>query len=84
MQFKYSGILTIVYISFMFGCGMPILFPMAAAAFYVLYLLETLSLHYIHQTPPAYDVELNDACLAKLQFAPLLLLGFGYWMTTNP
>lgn len=84
MQFKYSGILTIIYISFMFGAGMPMLFPLAAAAFYVLYLLETLSLHYIHQTPPAYDVELNDACLGKLQFAPLLLLGFGYWMTTNP
>ena len=66
MQFKYSGIMTIVYITFMFGAGMPLLFPLAAAAFFVLYLLETLSLHYIHQTPPAYDVELNDACLGKL------------------
>jgi len=84
MQFKYSAIMTIVYITFMFGAGMPILFPMAAAAFFVLYLLETTSLHYIHQTPPAYDVELNDACLGKLQFAPLLILSFGYWMTTNP
>lgn len=84
MQFKYSAIMTIVYITFMFGAGMPMLFPLAGAAFFALYLLETLSLHYIHQTPPAYDVELNDACLGKLQFAPLLLLSFGYWMTTNP
>lgn len=84
MQFKYSAIMTIVYITFMFGAGMPVLFPLASAAFFTLYLLETTSLHYIHQTPPAYDVELNDACLGKLQFAPLLLLSFGYWMTTNP
>lgn len=84
MQFKYSAIMTIVYITFMFGAGMPLLFPLAAGAFFTLYLLETLSLHYIHQTPPAYDVELNDACLGKLQFAPLLILSFGYWMTTNP
>jgi len=76
--------MTIVYITFMFGAGMPALFPLAAAAFFVLYLLETTSLHYIHQTPPCYDVELNDACLGKLQFAPLLLLSFGYWFTTNP
>jgi len=48
MQFKYSAIMTIVYITFMFGAGMPMLFPLAAAAFFVLYLLETLSLHYIH------------------------------------
>lgn len=84
MQFKYSAIMTIVYITFMFGAGMPLLFPLASCAFLVLYLLETTSLHYIHQTPPAYDVELNDACLGKLQWAPMLLLSFGYWMTTNP
>jgi hypothetical protein len=48
MQFKYSAIMTIVYITFMFGAGMPLLFPLAAAAFLVLYPLKTLSLHYIH------------------------------------
>ena len=66
MQFKYSAIMTIVYITFMFGAGMPMLFVLAAFAFFVLYCLETFSLHYIHQTPPAYDVELNNACLGKL------------------
>lgn len=48
MQFKYSAIMTIVYITFMFGAGMPMLFVLAAFAFFVLYCLETFSLHYIH------------------------------------
>jgi hypothetical protein len=63
MQIKYSAILNIVYITFMFGAGIPMLFPIAAAAFLVIYLLETFSLIYIYQKPQSYDVKLNDACL---------------------
>jgi hypothetical protein len=32
IHFKYSGILNIVYIAFMYGMGLPLLFPIAAAS----------------------------------------------------
>lgn len=34
VHFKYSGILNIVYISMMYGIGMPLLFPIGALNFF--------------------------------------------------
>ena len=33
MHYKYSSILTIAYITFMYGFGMPVLFPIAMLSF---------------------------------------------------
>jgi len=40
IHFKYSGILNIMYITMMYGVGMPILFPIAAFNFLNQYLCE--------------------------------------------
>ena len=40
MHFKYSSILNIVFITFMFGFGIPELFPIAAISFWIIYFLE--------------------------------------------
>jgi hypothetical protein len=34
IHFKYAGVLNIVYITFMYGMGMPILFVLAAFNFF--------------------------------------------------
>ena len=83
MHFKYSSILTITYITMMYGFGMPVLFPIALASFVVLYLVEKYALFYVHVTPPMYDERLSNDVLNKLQFAPLLYLIFGYWMASS-
>ena len=63
MHFKYSSILTITYITMMYGFGMPVLFPIALASFIVLYLTEKYALFYIHITPPMYDERLSNDVL---------------------
>ena len=83
MHYKYSSILTIVYITFMYGFGMPILFPIAMASFLVLYFVEKVMLFYAYVMPPMYDERLSNDVLGKLQFAPLLYICFGYWMASN-
>lgn len=40
MHFKYTSILVSVYVTFMYGFGMPILFPIAAITFLVTYIIE--------------------------------------------
>ena len=55
MHFKYSSILTIVYITMMYGVGMPILFPIACISFVVLYFVEKILLFYGYRMPPMYD-----------------------------
>lgn len=83
MHFKYSSILTIAYITFMYGFGMPVLFPIAMLSFLVLYIVEKFMLFYGHVTPPMYDERLSNDVLQKLQFAPLLYICFGYWMVSS-
>ena len=83
MHYKYSSILTIAYITFMYGFGMPVLFPIAMLSFVVLYLVEKFMLFYGFITPPMYDERLSNDVLTKLQFAPLLYLIFGYWMASS-
>jgi hypothetical protein len=46
IHYKYSFIMNIVFITFMFGAGMPILFPIAFVALSVLYVMERLLIAY--------------------------------------
>mmetsp|Transcript_33793 Transcript_33793/g.44587 ORF Transcript_33793/g.44587 Transcript_33793/m.44587 type:complete len:597 (-) Transcript_33793:841-2631(-) len=83
MHYKYSSIMTITFITFMYGFGIPILFPIACVSFWVLYCVEKLLLFYGYRLPPMYDERLSEAVVSKLQFAPVLYLAFGYWMASN-
>jgi hypothetical protein len=42
IHYKYSFILNVVFMTFMFGAGLPILFPMAVCSLIVLYIMERL------------------------------------------
>lgn len=83
MHYKYSAIMNIIFITFMFGPGIPILFPYAAIAIAIRYVLENYMLYYVYKEPPAYDEKLNNSVLSNLTWAPALFLGFGYWMLSN-
>lgn len=75
--------MNIVFITMMFGAGLPILFPIAAASLTTLFCLEKFMLYYVYKQPPAYDEKLNNSVIANIAYAPLFLLGFGYWMLSN-
>ena len=59
MHYKYSALLTIVFVTFTFGYGIPVLFPIAAIAILVLYLVEKTMLYYAYRLPPMYDERLS-------------------------
>ena len=83
IHYKYSFIMNIVYITFMFGAGMPILFPIALASFIVLYIMESLLLAYSYRQPPMFDESLSKLCIKMLLAAPLLYFTVGFWMFNN-
>ena len=83
MHFKYAHILNIVFVAFTFGFGIPILYPIAAIALLVLYLVEKSMLYYAYRLPPMYDERLSQSVLNMMGYAPLFLLSFGYWMASN-
>jgi len=83
IHFKYSGVLNIVYITMMYGMGMPILFVLAAFNFFNQWVCERIIVAYQVKLPPALDDKLTINALNMLKYAPLLLLFNGYWMITN-
>ena len=83
IHFRYAAILNIVFVTFMFGFGMPLLFPIAAASFLILYVTEVLQLYYSYRAPPNYDKKVSEEVLSLLKFAPALYLAFGYWMISS-
>ena len=42
IHFRYSTIMNIVFVTFMFGTAIPILYPIALLSFTVLYIMERL------------------------------------------
>lgn len=55
LHYKYSGIQTVVYMTMIFGAGLPILFPIALVTFIVLFLVENTMLFYGCRAPPKFD-----------------------------
>lgn len=83
IHYKYSSILNITFVTMMYGMGLPVLFPIATLSLFTLYCMEKLMLHYAYREPPMYDERLNKNALGILTWAPLLFLGFGYWMLSS-
>ena len=83
MHYKYSAMLNIIFVTMMYGLGMPILFPIAMLSFVILYFQEKLMLYYGYRVPPMYDERLSQNVLTRLQTAPILMMLFGYWMASN-
>ena len=57
---KYSYILSVVYIAFIFGPLMPILFVSSTASLFCLYTVEKLAMSYSYKKPPMYDDKITD------------------------
>jgi len=83
MHYKYSQILTVTYVTFMYGFGLPLLFPVAFISIGILYFTEKTMLYYVYKSPPMYNIHSNQVFLKIMRFAPLLFCAVGYWMCSN-
>ena len=80
---RYSVILRLVFVTLMYGTGMPLMYPIALMTCITIYLVDRYCLLYLHPKPPEYDYKLNHNALSILTHAPLFGFGFGYWMLSN-
>lgn len=83
IHFKQSGLLLIVFVSCMYGVGMPLLFPVAAFNFANQYVCERIMACYQVKLPPTLDDKLTNNMIAMMKWAPLIMLFNGYWMLSN-
>ena len=52
---QYSAVLVIVFLAFMYGLFIPIMFPLAAIGIFNYIIMENLLLTYLYRKPPNYD-----------------------------
>ena len=79
VHFRFANILNIIFVTMMYGTALPILFPIAAMSFLVIYIKEVYMLYYVYKAPPTYDEKLNEQVVQVFRIAPFILLGFGFW-----
>lgn len=75
--------LTIVYVTLMYGAAMPILIVYGFGGLFCLFIVERHMLYYGYQAPPMYDEKLNNLALNIIQKSPLVCLPFSFWMFGN-
>ena len=80
---RYSVLLRLIFVTLMYGTGMPLMYPIALLTCVVIYVVDRYCLLYLHPKPPEYDYQLNQNALNIMTHAPLFGFGFGYWMLSN-
>ena len=75
--------MNIVWITFLFGAGMPILFLIALAGLIFTYISERLRMAYSYQKPPMYDSRLTQHTLNYLRMAPYFYAVYAAWLFSN-
>lgn len=83
IHYRYSLILNIVFVTFIYGLALPILFPIAFFSMVNIYVAERIQLAYYFKQPPLYDDRLSKRALTQLQFAPAFMMTLGYWFLSN-
>ena len=81
--YKYPPVILQIFVSFLYGMFLPILFPIALMGLINLYFVESLSMAYYYREPPMYDKDISQSVLEILKFAPILMFTLGYWAMGN-
>lgn len=63
MHFKYSGMMNVLFVTFMYGLAIPLLFPIALLAFSIQYFCEKLTITYFFRKPPMFDEKMNTGSI---------------------
>ncbi|CDW91332.1 UNKNOWN [Stylonychia lemnae] len=83
IHYRYSGIIVNVFVSMLYGVGVPMIIPVVLMNFIIQYCLDRLLTVYLYKQPPLFDQQLTQTALNILQWGVILYLGFGYWMLSN-
>lgn len=83
MDYKYSNMLTITYVTMLYGSGIPILYLIAASYFLVTYWVDKELVFYHYRKPEMYDENLAIKTLSWYKYAVVLHLIGGILMYSN-
>jgi len=83
INFRYSTLLNMIYVTFTHGLALPILFPICFVGIAITYVIESYQLAYFYKKPPMLDNRINDHVLKILKYAPASMMIGSYWYLGN-
>ena len=83
IHLSYAELIDICAQCFLFGPGIPIVFPIGLINLIIIYVIDKIALARLYTKPPRYSVDLTLTCIAFLTATPLLYCMFGFWMFSN-
>ena len=83
IQYQYSYILSVVYVTFVFGPGIPFLFILASLSLTNIYVIERLCWAYSYQKSAKFDAVITDVVNRILYFAPIFYFWMSAWLYSN-
>lgn len=79
-----AAILNFILTCFMYGAGLPILFPISLLCLISLYLFEKKMITRQVRLPCNFNPKMNDQIVSMCLVGPILYSAIGFWMYTNP
>ena len=76
-------IMNIVFVTFLYGSIMPVLFPIAWCQLFMLYAVERLMMFYSYQRFPIFDDRITRSTIYGLYAAPVLFLAMAMLAFSN-
>lgn len=83
MEFRYSQILTNIFMTYFYGTGMPALYAMCFVAFVLTYWVDKYLFLRVYRTPPRYDIALMRTVRSTLKYAVVCHFLIGFYMVSN-
>lgn len=80
---RFANSLLVVYVTMLYGVGLPILFPIAALNLLNTFICERIGMVYQIRLPPMYDEAMTENFIEMLRWSPILMLVNAYWMLDN-
>lgn len=83
IEYQYTNIMKIVFITLMLGTGIPMLFFFCSLNFLIIYAVEKYNFAYNYKRPPMYNNLISEDTLIWLRWGFLLHMLFGFWMISS-
>ena len=80
IHFKYSELEAICFLCFLYGPGIPILFPIGLICLIFNYLIDSYLVARLYREPPYLRHEILDDLVRNLLYPPIFYTAFGFWM----
>ena len=80
LEYRYPTLLNVVFVSMLYSAGMPVLYPIGAVTFTIMYFTDKVALLRLYNRPPKYKASLARLASGAIPVAVVLHLAFAVWM----